>query len=1691
MALVGSSKTVRLAVASVAVLLVACSPLAPTSVPPTVLPVPSPIDTPATGPLGTPGPAPVPSPSPGDGWAPVALAPAPQIDAALTAVAGDAYAADPAAGFRVRSTGGLPIASVLARLRVEPGFTRDVILEDAATAVLRPTTRLAPGAFYRFTLLDPAGTPLTGWAFQVAGPAQVVATIPRDEETDVPATTGIEVTFDRDGIVAGPGDVAVSVLPDGAVVEGRVEMHGRTAVFVPARPLAAGRLHQVTVRAGTGGGVRGAGLPTPVTVAFQVETEATREGWVDVEKAFVTCLVGERPLVAATAWRVGADGDSEEVTSPLPVRVYRLPGEAAAVRVLRSFLALPGWADARPPMATAGLPVVYAGSAPFVRAGPYETGLRLPFEARVGWYLVELGRDAPSQLILQATDVMGLAGVRADRVVAWANDAHNGGPLAAATVDVLGVARLGRTDATGLLVAPTPAGLAAAAAPVLVRVTARDGRRAVIHLAGAETLAESSRAEWWSAPAEWWTALATDRRIYRPTDTVQAWGYLRSRRDGSLPGAVRLRLWRDAGDPLVEAPIVAVAPTTAPTGAFLAEIPISDLPLGQYVLELTADGAPVETASIDVSDLRKPPYRFEVTASPRALLAGDPVTTSVTATFFDGTPVAAIPITAFTENEDDAVARGETSTAGRASVVLRPQPFGDDTEGQSACPSPVTVQADAAVEGDPTEEALVCVFRGTELVDAEAVRDGEAIVVSGAVHVVDFAAVDAALRGGDDGWLEIDPRGSPVGGRRVELRVTEHVLRRVIRGQWYDPIAKQVAYEYEDEVARSSTTTHTTVTRADGTYRVRLAAPSRDRDWEIAAVITDAGGHRLEERAYVASPAAQPTARYDLEVVDADADFAVGDAVTARIARTRDDRPVAMPAGGSNRYLFLLLGPTRFDAVVGRAASVTTRFGSGDEPGLEVQAVWFTGRGYAILNTAEARLRTEDRRLAVSLERDRGRYEPGSTATVTVRTTDAAGRPVAATVLLRGVDEKLVAMGAAGFEDPLEQLYRRLDVSLAGELAAAHPFWDPNGVIGQGSTGGGGDPGDERADLADALEPRLVTSDADGRASVTFDLPDDVTSWAVAATAFTADRRAGFATMGLPVGLPFFVDATIAPEYLVDDRVAIRLRAFGSALEAGTPVRFTVSSSTLGMAPLTVAGTAFAETLVPLPALLAGAQRITIAAASSAGTDRLVRTFTVLPSRLAVGRRETVAITAPVAPPGGPGLTRLVLADAGRARFAGLLASLAAPAGARADERLAASLARTLLTDAYGVPAADLAGGVDFARAAFQGPEGGLAVLPYASPDLELTVRALVADPHALLVDSVRAWLREIAGEPGEVAERRLLATVGLAALGDPELAALDATLDDPAIDGRGRLWAAIGLALLGDRQRAAGIERDALARWGERRGDQVRLRIGDAAEDVSEATELLAVLAALVDDPLAADALDYVVANPPRDDLAVLAQVTVVGRIVRHLAAEPASVAIVEGGVRRTVEIPAGGAVTLEVLAAQRATIRLEPVSGSAAVTATWDEPSPSAADLGAPDPDLGLTRSMAPASPVPANGLVRIVLELAVRGPSRTGEVEVVDLLPSGLAPLGGPPAWMDENEPYDLPPARIEGQRIVFTVAFGAEDPYGREPARVPGTFRLVHFARVVTAGTYAWQPAVARQVASPGLVAVTPTTLVTLR
>ena len=116
---------------------------------------------------------------------------------------------------------------------------------DGRSARITPTEPLTAGTLYRFKLTADDGRLLDSWAFQAHQPLRIVATVPANTQTDVATNTGIEVTFDQDGVVDAASHMSID-----PKIGGRFEQHGRTLAFVPAKRLRAATIYTVTVTRG-------------------------------------------------------------------------------------------------------------------------------------------------------------------------------------------------------------------------------------------------------------------------------------------------------------------------------------------------------------------------------------------------------------------------------------------------------------------------------------------------------------------------------------------------------------------------------------------------------------------------------------------------------------------------------------------------------------------------------------------------------------------------------------------------------------------------------------------------------------------------------------------------------------------------------------------------------------------------------------------------------------------------------------------------------------------------------------------------------------------------------------------------------------------------------------------------------------------------------------------------------------------------------------------------------------------------------------------------------------------------------------------------------------------------------------------------------------------------------------------------
>ncbi|MDH4141916.1 MAG: hypothetical protein OEV61_04835, partial [Chloroflexota bacterium] len=145
-----------------------------------------------------------------------------------------------------------------------------------------------------------------------------------------------------------------------------------------------------------------------------------------------------------------------------------------------------------------------------------------------------------------------------------------------------------------------------------------------------------------------------------------------------------------------------------------------------------------------------------------------------------------------------------------------------------------------------------------------------------------------------------------------------------------------------------------------------------------------------------------------------------------------------------------------------------------------------------------------------------------------------------------------------------------------------------------------------------------------------------------------------------------------------------------------------------------------------------------------------------------------------------------------------------------------------------------------------------------------------------------------------------------------------------------------------------------------------------------------------------------------------------------------------------------------------QLASATLTPVSGTVVVTSRWEGPlDPSSLHR---EGVSRFTRFVSPAGTVGLDDVVVVEYQVGFLARDLTGACwRITDFAPSGLAPIIDLPRWWVEDD-EDLDPAgsvspwSVSGQRVDFCLS------------RDSDKRSLRYMARVVTPGTYRWEPAI---------------------
>ena len=645
-------------------------------------------------------------------------------------------------------------------------------------------------------------------------------------------------------------------------------------------------------------------------------------------------------------------------------------------------------------------------------------------------------------------------------------------------------------------------------------------------------------------------ALFTERGIYRPGERVHAKAIVRTGSLGTLavpaPGDSARWVFTDRdGRPIAER---TVALSTFGTSDQTLDLPASAAIGQQQVRLLMRRGGAwrqVAWTTYRVAEYRPPEFLVEMTPTAAPAHPGDRFSLAVRASYLFGAPMGRAEVRWSARQQPLGVWDLEIPGTDGWHVGESGWGWDEDADGNG-----VAVFANGTDTLDARGERTLAVTvpasaasRAARVTVEASITDvNRQSVGTSASTVVHPAAFYVAARPQGESWFwkEGDTQRIAVRAVRPDGTVEANVRVRgtLVRREWHQVrrvrggLSQLVGEWVSDTVSRCTVTTTaaasaptcTLTPRAGGMHMVLFEA-------------TDAQGRRSATSfgRWIAGSGFVPWSdetQFKMDVI-ADRDrYSVGDTATVMLASpfTNAEAWVTVEREGiiEQRRMRLASGATTIRLPITEAhvpnafVSVVVTRGRTEAPG----KLDDPGRPTIRVGYAELRVTPEVKRLAVDVAPLAAEYRPGDTARVRLAVRDARAAGARSEVTLWAVDEGVLSLTGYRTPDPIDLLYsaRGLGMRLASNLVVVAPQIPDGDKGARRSAGGGG--GSEAADVlrskfkTTAFFLGSVVTDAQGNATVSAALPENLTTFRLMAVAVTSGDRYGSGESKLLVTRP-------------------------------------------------------------------------------------------------------------------------------------------------------------------------------------------------------------------------------------------------------------------------------------------------------------------------------------------------------------------------------------------------------------------------------------------------------------------------------------------------------------------------------------------------------------------------------------------
>jgi hypothetical protein len=758
----------------------------------------------------------------------------------------------------------------------------------------------------------------------------------------------------------------------------------------------------------------------------------------------------------------------------------------------------------------------------------------------------------------------------------WVTELGTGKPVAGAAVSLAGESGpavwSGTTNEQGLAQGPGSAALGPSH-DAMWAVVRKDDDLALGSSAFDDGLAPwdlGARSTWAGDAGEATGLLFTDRGVYRPGETMHVKSVFRVLKDGELSvpatSTGTLVITGPTGDEYARKSV-----KFTPHGTTHLSVPLdAGARLGSYAISLSAGDESLSLyANVLVEQFKAPDFKVEVTPSRAEAVKGELVSAKGTTLYLFGAPLAGA-------QSSYVVSRSPASFSPPGPEGFS---FGDETrwmetevmEAAQVGSGTATTATDGSVNFSATMGAPV--MKGPErnffevtTVDpsGQSVTGRASTLVHPAAHYLGLRLAGSMVRAGAEAVVEVvalQPDGKPAPGAAAKARL----LRRAWKAVKQQGLGEshETLQTYEDtEVGACDLT-------GLGKDPKPCALTPREPGLHVVSVEGQDGKRnpvRTASVLWVFGPGQAPWSTDDTLRVNLVADkksYRPGE--TARVL-VQNPFPEAEALVTVERGSVM----TRWVAhVTGSAPTFEIPVEEAHVPNVFVGVVLLRGRRGAVGGPdadrpavrggyVELPVEVASRRVTVTLAPDAAEHGPRDKVTVKVGLQDHAGKPLAGEVTLLAVDEAVLQLTDYKTPDPVSALYapRGLSVRTADtrvHLVSARSYGEKGETEGGGGLGGilGPDAVRGRFLTCAYFNPSLQVP-ASGTAEVTFELPDNLTSFRLMAVAVSAENRFGAAQGEVKVKKPLMLRASSPRVMRVGDVASLGVVVVNGSGREGT-----------------------------------------------------------------------------------------------------------------------------------------------------------------------------------------------------------------------------------------------------------------------------------------------------------------------------------------------------------------------------------------------------------------------------------------------------------------------------------------------------------------------------------------------------------